>query len=186
MIPDSDRIARAQDLIREGIPTKGGRWADLGSGSGVFTLALCGLLGPTGEIYSVDKDKSALSRQKRYFQESYPKAEIHYLNANFTRALDLSSLDGVVMANALHFIRKKEAPLALIRSYLKEGGRFILVEYNISRGNPWVPYPIDFSGFQRLATGLGYGEVRLLTLKSSRYHREMYSCLNIKTLPQKE
>ena len=55
-----------------------------------------------------------------------------------------------------------------------------LVEYNIRRGNPAVPYPIDFTGFQRLATRLGYGEVRLLALKSSRYHREMYSCLNIK------
>ena len=52
-------------LLRKGIAGPGGVWADLGSGSGAFTLALADLIGPTGHIYSVDKDRSALREQER-------------------------------------------------------------------------------------------------------------------------
>jgi ubiquinone/menaquinone biosynthesis C-methylase UbiE len=41
-------------LLRAGVPGPGGVWADLGSGAGAFTLALADLIGPTGQIYSVD------------------------------------------------------------------------------------------------------------------------------------
>ena len=45
------------NLLRKGIPEKGGLWADLGSGTGAFTLALADLIGSTGHIYSIDKDQ---------------------------------------------------------------------------------------------------------------------------------
>ena len=44
------------DLLRPGVPRPSGTWADLGSGSGAFTLALAGLLGTQGMISSVDTD----------------------------------------------------------------------------------------------------------------------------------
>ena len=51
-------------LLRGGVATPDGVWADLGSGAGAFTLALADLLGATGAIYSVDQDASALAVQK--------------------------------------------------------------------------------------------------------------------------
>ena len=47
-------------LLRAGVPSSGGIWADLGSGSGPFTLALADLIEPDGVIYSVDRDTHAL------------------------------------------------------------------------------------------------------------------------------
>ncbi len=47
-------------LLRGGIPGPGGVWADLGAGSGAFTLALAEQLGPSAEIYAVDADERAL------------------------------------------------------------------------------------------------------------------------------
>ena len=52
-------------LLRNGISSPGGTWADLGSGTGAFTLALADLLGPSGHIYSIDKDSRALKSQDR-------------------------------------------------------------------------------------------------------------------------
>ena len=52
------------NLIKGGISGPGGLWADFGSGSGAFTLALADLIGPQGKIYAVDESKSALHRYK--------------------------------------------------------------------------------------------------------------------------
>jgi len=48
------------NLIRKGVPNKGGIWAEFGSGRGAFTMALAELIGLNGEIFSVDKDRRAL------------------------------------------------------------------------------------------------------------------------------
>lgn len=48
-------------LIQKGIEAKGGIWADLGSGSGAFTLALRDVTGANVKIFSIDQDKTSLS-----------------------------------------------------------------------------------------------------------------------------
>ncbi|HXX77860.1 MAG TPA: class I SAM-dependent methyltransferase, partial [Ktedonobacteraceae bacterium] len=94
-------------LLQKGIPEKGGIWADLGSGSGAFTLALADLIGSTGRIYSIDKDKRALKEQEKAMRSNFPTAHVEYLTADFTRPLDLPGLDGIIMANSLHNVRHK-------------------------------------------------------------------------------
>src|SRR5262245_23949957 len=131
------------NLLRGGVPTTGGVWGDFGSGTGAFTLALAELLGPDGEIYSVDKDRGALRTQERALAAQFPQTTVHYLAADFSRPLDLPRLDGIVMANALHFHKHAEQGRVVqqLKSYLRPGGRLILVEYNVDRGNFWVPHP---------------------------------------------
>ena len=92
-------------LLRGGIAEPGGVWADLGSGTGAFTLALADLIGPAGTIYSVDKDRGALREQEREMRARFPAAPVQYIVADFTRRLDLPPLDGLVLANSLHFQR---------------------------------------------------------------------------------
>ncbi|MEO7001818.1 MAG: class I SAM-dependent methyltransferase, partial [Ktedonobacterales bacterium] len=76
-------------LLRNGVPNQGGVWADLGSGTGAFTLALADLLGPTAMIYSADRDRSALREQERAMQARFPSVTVHYLTADFTEPLEL-------------------------------------------------------------------------------------------------
>src|SRR5207253_9719365 len=82
-------------LIKDGVGQPGGRWADLGAGEDNFTRALADLLGPEAHITAIDKDARALSAIDGTI-------ETHV--ADFTRSLDLHDLDGVVMANQLHFL----------------------------------------------------------------------------------
>jgi ubiquinone/menaquinone biosynthesis C-methylase UbiE len=176
-------MSKERDLISQGIPAQGGVWADFGSGTGIFTLELAGLLGPTAEIYSVERNGRDLERQRRAFQEHYPQAVVHFVQADFTRQLTLPPLDGIVMANALHFVRFQEqaAVLARIAGYLRRpGGRFILVEYNARSGNIWVPYPIDIEAFGLLAAQAGLSEPQVLSVVPSRFLREMYGALALR------
>src|SRR5215472_7997396 len=114
------------DLIRDGIAP--GAWADLGSGWGAFTLALADLLGPGGRIVSVDRDGGALRRQREAMEARFPGTAVEYVRADFTAGPTLPPLDGLLMANSLHFVRRKEPFLALARAWLRPGGRLVLVE----------------------------------------------------------
>jgi SAM-dependent methyltransferase len=167
-------------LLRGGIPTTGGVWADLGSGGGAFTLALADLLGPGSAIYSVDKDRGSLREQEQAMRTRFPDRAMTYLAADFTRPLALPPLDGVVMANSLHYQRDKEPVLQLVRGYLKSDGRLLLVEYNADRGNPWVPYPLSYPTWEALATRSGFVQTRLLATVPSRFLREMYSAISLR------
>ncbi|HEX9414464.1 MAG TPA: class I SAM-dependent methyltransferase [Ktedonobacterales bacterium] len=176
-------MTKERDLISPGIVAPGGVWADFGSGTGIFTRELYGLLGPTCELYSIDRNARDLEQQRRSFAQAFPTANVHFLHANFTQPMQLPPLDGIVMANALHYVPYAQQPdvLTSIVGYLRRpGGRLILVEYNAEVGNPWVPYPISSEAFTRLAAKVGLAVPAVLHTVPSRFLREMYAALALR------
>jgi ubiquinone/menaquinone biosynthesis C-methylase UbiE len=170
------------NLLRPAGISPGGIWADLGAGSGAFTLALRELLGPGASIYAVDKDQRRLDELKRAYQARFGEPQdLNLVPADFTHGLDLPSLDGVVMANALHFFRDKEKMLRHVQTLLKPGGALLLVEYNADAGNLWVPHPLTFETYRELAPRAGFTEPRLLAKHSSSFLREFYSAVAYKS-----
>ena len=163
------------NLLRPAIAQQGGVWADFGSGSGAFTLALRELVGADAEIFSIDQEAGRLREQERAFQRMFPESNVHFRRADFSREMKLPPLDGIVMANALHYFRDKASLLNHARSFLKPRGIFILVEYNVDAGNMWVPHPLSFETFQKLAPRAGFGEPRLLATAPSNFLREFYA-----------
>jgi len=164
------------NLLRPANVVMGGTWADLGAGSGAFTLALRELIGPHAEIYAVDKDRRGLDQLGKAHREKFTTSQnIHPMRADFSGALSLPPLDGIVMANSLHFFKDKEKVLKHVRSFLKMNGVLLLVEYNVDSGNMWVPYPLSFETYRALAQRAGFSEPNLLATAPSRFLREFYS-----------
>src|SRR5690349_20001296 len=118
-------------LMRLRVEGSGPHWADLGAGRGAFTLALADVLGPAAEIVAVDRDDRALRSNEFAMRARFPASTVRYAVADFTEPLDLSRMDGVVMANSLHFQRDQPRVVAQVRDLLAPGGRLIVVEYNI-------------------------------------------------------
>ena len=58
--------------------------------------------------------------------------------------LPFFAVDGILMANALHYVRDKAAFIEKLKKYLKTSGELIIVEYDTVRQNRWIPYPITF------------------------------------------
>jgi len=164
-------------LLRDGVDAKGGRWADLGAGEGAFTLALADVLGPGAQITAVDRDGGSLRGLAAEMGRRFPATGLEVVVADFTRAISLSSLDGIVMANSLHFVRDKRPVLARVREMLEPGGRLIVVEYGSDRGNPWVPHPFSYERCVQMAADAGFERTRLLGAVPSRYLGSMYSAL---------
>jgi ubiquinone/menaquinone biosynthesis C-methylase UbiE len=175
-VDHADHVA----LLEGGVAQdEGGIWADLGAGTGAFTLALADLLGPHGLIHAIDSDRAALAELRSAFVSSTPHAEVRTRHADFTRVLDLAELDGIVMANSLHFVEDKAPVLAQIRGYLKARGRLVVVEYESDRGNEWVPYPMRFATWSRIATDAGFTDTRKLAEVPSRFLGAIYSALSL-------
>jgi len=169
-------------LLRDGVDAKGGRWADLGAGDGAFTLALAELLGPGAHITAVDREAGSLRELADAMGKRFPATQLDVVKADFTRPLALSGLDGIVMANSLHFVRDKRPVLALVRSMLRPGGRLIVVEYGSDRGNPWVPHPFSFGRWEQMAAEAGFENTRLIGTLPSRYLGSMYSAVTFAPL----
>jgi ubiquinone/menaquinone biosynthesis C-methylase UbiE len=164
-------------LLRAGV-TRGGVWADLGAGSGAFTLALAELVGPGGEVIAVDRDSGALRDLERALRPG--GATVRTLAGDFTKALDLPALDGIVMANSLHFVKDKAPVLALVHDMLKPSGRLLLVEYDADEGNHWVPYPMSFESWRALADASGFSRTRKLASEPSRFLGRIFSADSVR------
>ena len=164
------------NLIRAGVIS--GIWADFGSGTGAFTLALADLLGTDGTIYSIDKDQAALREQQGVMQARFPHVEVHYRHLDFRQNFELPKLDGVLMANSLHFYREKEAIIARLKGFIRPGGHLILVEYNVDHGNNWVPYPLSYHSWAELAQASGFRHTSLLATHPSRFLGEFFSAVS--------
>ena len=172
------------NLIRGGVPAPGGTWADFGSGAGAFTLALADVVAGTSmpkggaAIHSIDRDAGALRVQADEMHRRFPQVTLETYAHDYTRSLDLPKLDGIVAANTLHFHRDALRVLHLLKGYLKEGGRMLVVEYNIDVGNYAVPHPLPFSAWQTLAKEAGFGHTELLATRPSRFLQEIYSAVS--------
>lgn len=170
------------NLLRDGVTATGGIWADFGAGRGAFTLALAQLLGRNGEIHAIDRDAGALRANEHALRTLFPPGEpaaaVRYVVADFARHLALPPLDGIVVANALHFQRDLDPIVSLFRTYLRPGGRMLVVEYNISQRSSAVPYPLPYSRWDSMASRAGFQSTELLASRPSRSLREIYSAVS--------
>ena len=124
-------------------------------------VPLADLLGPDAHITAIDKDANALRGLSSRFETRV---------ADFTKPLDLHDLDGVVMANSLHFVRDKQPVLEAVRAMLKPGGRTCWgpLRGNRSRSRqPVGALPLHLS-----AVGKNRGPGRLREHQAPAHHPE--------------
>jgi trans-aconitate methyltransferase len=149
-------------------------WADIGCGTGLFTRALAGLLYTGSIIYAVDKNISSF--QKSAFPN---QVVVKTIESDFVRDdLGLQYLDGILMANAFHFVRNKKQFFEKIIPLFRSAPVFLMVEYDTDMPNPWVPYPLSFVALKKLFTELGFHSIKKINEKKSRYRSgKMYSVI---------
>lgn len=173
-----DRDALA--LISAAVTKPGGVWADLGAGSGGFTRALATLIGPDGTVYAVDSDPGSLRELDRSAGKgATPGAVIRTMIGDFTSPLDLPPLDGALIANALHYVPYSDQPAVVrrIASLLTVAAPLVVVEYDRTHVNRWVPYPITPAALTALTRDAGLDTPAILATRPSRYSGTIYSAV---------
>jgi SAM-dependent methyltransferase len=175
----------ARALIAAAIPAGDAatRWADLGAGTGTFTRALSALLGPRGHVHAVDRDPDAVAALARLARDDAmrSRAAVTVLrgdlaDADLLRRLGGASLDGILLANALHFVPAVEQPTVVARlvGWLRPGGRLVLVEYEERGPSRWVPAPVPFARLAAIAPPDASTPVRV-GVRRSAYGGQLYA-----------
>lgn len=161
-------LSEAQQLISTPLlsTTPQQHWADLGCGSGLFSRALLNLLPEKSIVHAIDQTN-----------QSFEESSIKFKKLNFiSDPLDLPALNGILMANSLHFVKDKLSLLHRLRGNMVKDGIFILVEYDMDVSNAWVPYPLLYSTAISLFKHVGYKSFEKIAEHQSLFNRaKIYS-----------
>jgi ubiquinone/menaquinone biosynthesis C-methylase UbiE len=131
---DEEAPARALQII--GIQS-GSTVADIGAGSGYFTLRMARLVGPTGKVYANDIQQGMLDIiRKRLTEERITNVTL-VLGETADPKLPPSSIDMALMVDVYHEVQEPQAMLRRIREALKPDGRLVLLEYR--KDDPTIP-----------------------------------------------
>src|SRR6476659_671549 len=109
----------ARDLIAHRSLSAGGPqvWADLGCGDGTLTVALASLLPAGSTVHAIDTDTRALARVPARHGDVTLVAHA----GDFTSSpWPFNGLDGVLMANALHYGEDQAALLRYVDRALRQ------------------------------------------------------------------
>jgi ubiquinone/menaquinone biosynthesis C-methylase UbiE len=164
----------AISLLRSAVkPLPGQLWYDLGAGKGTFTRALASLLGNQSEIVAIDIEAAAMD----HIPQAIDNIKITKREADLSREAFVGPhADGIIMANFLHFMANKLPMLKTLKGVLKPNGVLIIIEYEMNKGNEWVPFPINYASLAGLGLTAGYKSVEMLEVAESKYNKEgMYA-----------
>jgi SAM-dependent methyltransferase len=167
----------AAALIASAVDDRAGTWADIGAGDGTFTRALAEQIGPGSRVYAVDTDAKAMRGLAEWAARA--KANVIPVVADFTGPFDLPGLgeqllDGMVAANALHFMRNPAGVLSRLAERVRPGGRVVVIEYARRRASRWVPYPIDSDRLPEIAARAGLTAPTITATRPSLYGGAIY------------
>ncbi len=156
----------------------GEQWADLGAGTGTFTVALARLVGPTGGVYAVERELSSVAQLGVIARERAPeRGRIAVLPADFTEPLDLPPLEGALLANALQFVDGDEQARVLRRvaDRLVSTGAFVIIEYDNRPPSRWVPFPVSFARLADVARLAQLGAPEQIGRRRSKFGGSLYA-----------
>jgi ubiquinone/menaquinone biosynthesis C-methylase UbiE len=166
-------INEAIHLIRdmESINPKPNTWADLGCGSGTFTKALALVLPSQSTIYAVDKNRNTIGNDA--------EISIENIQMDFvSESLPFHDLDGILMANSLHYVKYKIELLQKLKGHVIPNAQFLIIEYETKSANPWVPFPIPYEEVKALFLEVGFNTSTYLGERDSKYgDNKMYACV---------
>lgn len=123
-----DDWQRVPDVMAALSVATGSRVADVGAGSGYFTVHLSRKVGSSGRVFAVDISDRALRQLDRLVQsQKLDNVDVIRGEINDPR-LPEESLDAVLMVDAYHEMTEYEAILAAVYRALKPGGRLVILD----------------------------------------------------------
>ena len=134
--PDRDRWQRPDRIMDALGVADASRVADVGAGSGWFTIRLARRIGPQGIVYAVDVQQEMLNAISRRVRREGLSNVRPVLGRPADPRLPEGGLDVVLIVDAYHEIDDRVAMLANVARALKPQGRIGVVDFEVGGGGP--------------------------------------------------
>jgi ubiquinone/menaquinone biosynthesis C-methylase UbiE len=112
--------------------------ADIGSGSGTFSIPMAKAIAPNGILYAVDIDQKMLD----YVAERAKKEGLTnvrtVLGVNDDPKLPVKDVDVAFFHRVLHMIEHRQLYLNATAPYLKPDGRIVIIDKNPEQSRDWM------------------------------------------------
>jgi ubiquinone/menaquinone biosynthesis C-methylase UbiE len=103
--------------------------ADIGSGSGYFTLRLAAHAGDGGKVYGVDINPDMVRHLNRRVRDAGLR-NVHVLLADPHDPLLPEPVDRFLVVNTWHHIEDQGSYLGLMRELLRPGGQVVMIDFH--------------------------------------------------------
>jgi ubiquinone/menaquinone biosynthesis C-methylase UbiE len=104
--------------------------ADVGAGTGIYEPVFSKAVGAAGKVYAVDISKPLLAFIEKSMKEAGITNVTTVVGSDKATNLPPNSVDIVFTSDVYHHFEYPQAVLADIRRALKDGGQFIVVDYD--------------------------------------------------------
>ncbi len=127
--PERDRWQKPDQVVQALNIQKGQVVADVGAGSGYFTLRFARAVGPEGTVYALDTEEGMLEYlRQRLTQEGLKNVRVLHVPPHDPLLVD-GSLDLAFLCNVYHHIEERTFYLRKLRKALKPTGRLVLIDF---------------------------------------------------------
>ena len=144
------RLVQKPELILEPYVREGMTALDLGCGPGFFTIPLARMVGPTGRVIAVDLQQQMLDIMARRAARAGVAERIKTVLCQLDHINTTAPVDFALAMWMVHEVRDREKFFAQVKTCLKPGARFLMVEPKLHVR----PAAFDRSLAQAAAAGL--------------------------------
>ncbi len=139
--PNRENYQKPNDVLDALALKPGEVVADIGAGSGYFTVRFSNALKESGKVYAVDVSQDMIDYMNRRFQETNARNVTTVMAAADDPRLPDASVDRIFICDTWHHIENRSQYLTRLKRALRAGGQIIMIDFQ-KRDLPVGP-PID-------------------------------------------
>ena len=170
---DRDEFQMPEKVMEALALKPGERVADVGAGSGYFTIRAARAVGPTGIVWAIDIRQEMLDYIAKRVEEEKLENIRPMLVFDDDPQLPQGRVDTILLVDTWHYIRKPEYAKKL-RAGLAPGGRVVIIDYRPKpfEERPWGPPPEQQTSREELDAH--FAEAGLKPVKEHTFLPEQY------------
>ena len=127
--PKRDDYQKPDEVLKALALKPGEVIADIGSGSGYFTLRFARAVGDTGRVYAVDISPDMVRHVNRRVRDAGIRNVVSVLAEPDDPLLPDASVDRFVIVDTWHHVEDQAKYLALMKRMLKPGGQVVQIDF---------------------------------------------------------